>query len=89
MFLIENKITFLNRLLHPYFDEIEAFEPDESLLKEVTPQIPKPVDEKKYLFVDTPEKLQTMINHIELQSELAIDLEVKFDFRNVLIEIFL
>ena len=27
------------RLLHPYFDEIEAFEPAEHLLKEVDPQV--------------------------------------------------
>jgi exosome complex exonuclease RRP6 len=62
-------------LFHPYLDEIEAFEPDESLLIEVEPQKPKPVDATKYLYVDTPDKLQTMMNHIELQSELAIDLE--------------
>jgi hypothetical protein len=30
----------------------------------------------KYLYVDTPDKLKTMVDHIELQSELAIDLEV-------------
>ncbi len=67
---------FFFRLLHPYFDEIESFEPDESLLKEVEPQLPKPIDETKCLYVDTPDKLQTMIDHIEVQSELAIDLEV-------------
>jgi hypothetical protein len=27
------------RLDHPYFDEIEAFEPDEMLLKAVKPQV--------------------------------------------------
>jgi hypothetical protein len=27
------------RLDHPYFDEIEAFEPDEILLKPVEPQV--------------------------------------------------
>ncbi|CAF4286236.1 unnamed protein product, partial [Adineta steineri] len=62
-------------LLHPYFDEIEAFEPDQSLLKEVEPQLPKPIEETKCLFVDTVDKLKIMIDHIELQSELAIDLE--------------
>ncbi|CAF0798614.1 unnamed protein product [Rotaria sp. Silwood1] len=62
-------------LLHPYFDEIEAFEPNENLLKEVKVQVPKSLDETKYLFVDTPDKLKTMIDHIEIQSELAIDLE--------------
>ncbi|CAF2310522.1 unnamed protein product [Rotaria sp. Silwood2] len=62
-------------LLHPYFDEIEAFEPNENLLKEVKVQLSKSLDETKYLFVDTPDKLKTMIDHIEIQSELAIDLE--------------
>lgn len=62
-------------LLHPYFDEIEAFEPDESLLTSVQPQIPKPIEETKYSFVDTPDALKTMMDHIENQTELAIDLE--------------
>ncbi|UJR25986.1 hypothetical protein I4U23_007334 [Adineta vaga] len=62
-------------LLHPYFDEIETFQPDESLFKEVEPQKPKSVEETKYLYVDTSEKLQTMMDHIEKQTELAIDLE--------------
>ncbi|CAF1671665.1 unnamed protein product, partial [Rotaria sordida] len=35
----------------------------------------KSLDETKYLFVDTPDKLKKMIDHIENQSELAIDLE--------------
>lgn len=30
---------FLIRLDHPYFDEIEAFEPDETLLRSVEPQV--------------------------------------------------
>ncbi|CAF3327692.1 unnamed protein product [Rotaria socialis] len=62
-------------LQHPYFDEIEAFEPNDNLLKEVTPQLPKSLDETKYLYVDTSDKLKTMNDHIENQSELAIDLE--------------
>ena len=37
------------------------------------------MDDTKYLFVDTSEKLKTMMDHIELQTELAIDLEVKAD----------
>lgn len=81
------------RLEHPYFDEIESFEPDEILLKPVEPrviearwwtndiriifQFPQPIDQTKCLFVDTKEKLKTMIDHIEIQSELAIDLEVE------------
>jgi hypothetical protein len=35
---IDRKHFFLFRLDHPYFDEIEAFEPDEILLKPVEPQ---------------------------------------------------
>ncbi|CAF4934575.1 unnamed protein product, partial [Rotaria magnacalcarata] len=37
--------------------------------------LPKSLDETKYLYVDTPDKLKTMNDHIENQSELAIDLE--------------
>ncbi|CAF4276976.1 unnamed protein product, partial [Adineta steineri] len=37
--------------------------------------LPKPIEETKCLFVDTVDKLKIMIDHIELQSELAIDLE--------------
>ena len=39
-------------------------------------QIPKSIEETKCLFVDTTDKLKTLMDHIELQSELAIDLEV-------------
>ncbi|CAF4023045.1 unnamed protein product [Rotaria sp. Silwood2] len=60
---------------HPYFDEIRIFEPDEMLLKKIEPQFPKSIEETKYLFVDTIEKLKTMMDHIEIQLELAIDLE--------------
>jgi hypothetical protein len=31
--------SFFFRLDHPYFDEIEAFEPDETLLKPVEPHV--------------------------------------------------
>ncbi|CAF1590533.1 unnamed protein product [Adineta ricciae] len=62
-------------LVHPYFDEIETFEPDESVLKQVEPQKPQPIEETKYLFVDTPDTLKIMMDHIEQQTELAIDLE--------------
>ncbi|CAF5149377.1 unnamed protein product, partial [Rotaria sp. Silwood1] len=60
---------------HPYFDEITAFEPDEILLKKIEPQYPKSIEETKYLFVDTVEKLKIMMDHIEMQLELAVDLE--------------
>ncbi|CAF1195051.1 unnamed protein product [Adineta steineri] len=60
---------------HPYFDEIEAFQPDEILLKSVMPQYPKAIEETKCLFVDSLDKLKTMMDHIEIQSELAVDLE--------------
>jgi hypothetical protein len=33
-----NRVLF-SRLDHPYFDEIEAFEPDEALLKPVEPRV--------------------------------------------------
>lgn len=92
-----NQSSLSPRLLHPYFDEIEAFEPAEHLLKEVEPQVrtkrsdevrrlsdeflsikvPKPIGETKCSFVDTIDKLQTMMNHIEMRSELAVDLEVR------------
>ncbi|CAF0947027.1 unnamed protein product [Rotaria sordida] len=60
---------------HPYFDEISAFEPDEMLLKKIEPQFPKLIEETKYLFVDTIDKLKIMMDHIEIQFELAVDLE--------------
>ncbi|CAF1371873.1 unnamed protein product [Adineta ricciae] len=60
---------------HPYFNEIEVFEPDETFLRRTEPQFPKSMDDTKYLFIDTSEKLKTMMDHIELQTELAIDLE--------------
>jgi len=62
-------------LAHPYFDEIESFEPNELLLQPVEPKVPKSLEETKCSFVDTLDKLQTMMDHLELQSELAIDLE--------------
>lgn len=91
------------RLVHPYFDEIESFEPNELLLQPVEPKVkrkneekcllkkifsfvvkvPKSLEETKCLFVDTIDKLQTMMDHLELQSELAIDLEVKSNIRFV------
>ena len=79
---------------HPYFDEIEAFEPDETVLKRVEPQVrrkvslsletspsnlfqfPKTVEETKCLYVDDLDKLKVLMDHIEMQRELAIDLEV-------------
>ncbi|CAF1366197.1 unnamed protein product, partial [Didymodactylos carnosus] len=60
---------------HPYFDEIEAFEPEEELLKHVEPQVPKTLDQTPYVFVDTIHELKNMLDHIENQQELAIDLE--------------
>ena len=65
-----------HRWNHPYFDEIEAFEPDESALKRVELQFPKPIEETKCLYVDDLDKLKVLMDHIEMQRELAIDLEV-------------
>ena len=62
---------------HPYADAIEAFQPSESQLECREAQAPKPLEETKLTFVDTPEKLQTLLEHLRQQSELAVDLEVR------------
>lgn len=39
-------------------------------------QFPKTVEETKCLYVDDLDKLKILMDHIEMQQELAIDLEV-------------
>ncbi|CAF3293502.1 unnamed protein product [Rotaria socialis] len=60
---------------HPYANEITSFEPDETVLKLGDLHFPKAIEQTKCLFVDTTDTLKTMMDHIEMQSELAIDLE--------------
>ena len=59
-----------------YAVEIQAFQPTATQLECQEAQTPKSLEETKLTFVDTPEKLQTLLEHLRQQSELAIDLEV-------------
>lgn len=61
--------------LHPYELEIEKFEPSDELLIKVEPIVPQSMDNFPYIYVDTVEKLNTMLDELRKVKEIAVDLE--------------
>ncbi|CAF1527113.1 unnamed protein product, partial [Didymodactylos carnosus] len=62
-------------LQNPYYREIQAFKLTHEQIQLRTPQVPKSLDDTKYVYVDCKVELNKMMDHIKLQRELAIDLE--------------
>ncbi|CAF4224231.1 unnamed protein product, partial [Didymodactylos carnosus] len=60
---------------HPFHHEIQKFQAGGDLLKFVEPQRPKTLDETTYVYVDTIDKLNNMMDHLKEQQELAVDCE--------------
>nr|XP_018902827.1 PREDICTED: exosome component 10 [Bemisia tabaci] len=60
---------------HPYEFELEAFNPDDSLISRVTPKKPPPLEKTPFVFVDNEDKLNIMAKYLNSQKEIAIDLE--------------
>ncbi|CAF4519522.1 unnamed protein product, partial [Didymodactylos carnosus] len=62
-------------LQNSYYREIQAFKLTHEQIQLRTPQVPKSLDDTKYVYVDCKVELNKMMDHIKLQRELAIDLE--------------
>ncbi|CAF1505045.1 unnamed protein product, partial [Didymodactylos carnosus] len=60
---------------HPFHHQIQQFQAGGDLLKFVEPQPPKTLDETTYIYVDTIDKLNNMMDHLKEQQELAVDCE--------------
>lgn len=67
----DNVVSFL----HPYELEIEKFEPSDEQLIKVEPIEPENMDKFPYIYVDTVEKLKSMLDDLMKVNELAVDLE--------------
>lgn len=61
--------------LHPYVTEIDSFEPSDDILKKVDPIPPQSMDGFNYIYVNTKESLDEMLNHLKSVNELAVDVE--------------
>ncbi|KAJ2120028.1 exosome nuclease subunit [Coemansia sp. RSA 720] len=71
----------LASLPHPYEYEISHYETPEWLLAASEPQKPIDWDATPFQFVDTPEQLHAMMEHLRTAREVAIDLE-HHDYRS-------
>ncbi|CAH3037744.1 unnamed protein product [Porites lobata] len=60
---------------HPYHYELEVFEPSKTQMKPHKEQLYEVFDKTPYTFVDTPELLQELSEHLNTVTEFAVDLE--------------
>ncbi|KAJ1558426.1 exosome nuclease subunit, partial [Nowakowskiella sp. JEL0078] len=78
---ITDASSSLYSLPHPYKFEIENLE-YHPIMFEITPiQNSKPIEVTKAVWVDTPEKLNSMINDLSNMKEIAVDIE-HHDYRS-------
>ncbi|KAJ2157138.1 exosome nuclease subunit [Coemansia sp. RSA 552] len=68
-------------LPHPYEFEIKNIEYPKRLFEEASPQEPKDWEQTPFEFIDTPEQLAKMMEHLQDAKEVAIDLE-HHDYRS-------
>ncbi|KAJ2139292.1 exosome nuclease subunit [Coemansia sp. RSA 1807] len=71
----------LASLPHPYEYEISHYETPEWMLAQSEPQKPVDWDNTPFQYVDTPEQLHAMMEHLHTAREVAIDLE-HHDYRS-------
>ncbi|KAJ2500524.1 exosome nuclease subunit [Coemansia sp. RSA 1972] len=71
----------LASLPHPYEYEISHYETPEWMLASSEPQKPAEWDNTPFQYVDTPEQLSAMMEHLHTVREVAIDLE-HHDYRS-------
>ncbi|CAF3885414.1 unnamed protein product, partial [Didymodactylos carnosus] len=57
-------------LQNSYYREIQAFKLTHEQIQLRTPQVPKSLDDTKYVYVDCKVELNKMMDHIKLQREL-------------------
>lgn len=67
----ENIVSYL----HPYELEIEKFEPSDELMIKVEPKVPENMDNFPFSYIDTVDKLKSMLNELLQVQEIAVDLE--------------
>ncbi|XP_046397654.1 exosome component 10 [Ischnura elegans] len=60
---------------HPYQYELELFTPRESQLVRAEPVMYRPVSETPLVFIEEQGQLEEMVKDIQLQPEIAVDLE--------------
>ncbi|CAF1217436.1 unnamed protein product, partial [Didymodactylos carnosus] len=72
--LNEIKKKYSDLLKNAYYYELESFEVPPEQLELCEEQTPESLQDTKYEYVDTGEKLKNMADHIQLQSEIAVDL---------------
>lgn len=62
---------------HPYKVELDLYHPPEDLLVPGPEEavFPAPIKDSHYIYIDTEEKLNELVEHLNTVSELAVDLE--------------
>ncbi|CAF0946649.1 unnamed protein product [Didymodactylos carnosus] len=73
--LNEIKKKYSDLLKNAYYYELESFKVPPQQFELCEEQTPKSLQDTKYEYVDAGEKLKNMVDHIQLQSEIAVDLE--------------